>query len=149
MTYYKKLPDNQIQRKETTKLNEKWRNSTYHPKFLFEIKQPFFKAHFGNFLYLMKTCNWFNKWYLWNINLVFIHETLYKWHNSYLAVFPLIEFLLPGQKFISTLLSDILTILDHGRAQYFWIVFTIKLKRNNLRHDLKKYVKTSFNIPLD
>ena len=30
---------------------------------------------------------------------------------SYLAVFPIIEFLLPGQKFISTLLSDILTIL--------------------------------------
>jgi hypothetical protein len=27
------------------------------------------------------------------------------------AVFPLIEFVLPGQKFISTLLSDILTIL--------------------------------------
>jgi hypothetical protein len=30
---------------------------------------------------------------------------------SYLAVFPLIEFLLPGQKIISTLLGDILTIL--------------------------------------
>jgi hypothetical protein len=30
---------------------------------------------------------------------------------SYIAVFPIIEFLLPGQKFISTLLSDILTIL--------------------------------------
>ena len=30
---------------------------------------------------------------------------------SYLAVFSIIEFLLPGQKFISTLLSDILTIL--------------------------------------
>jgi hypothetical protein len=45
---------------------------------------------------------------------------------SYLAVFPLIEFLLPGQKFISTLLSDILTI--YGPAKYFWIVFTIKVK---------------------
>jgi hypothetical protein len=30
---------------------------------------------------------------------------------SVLGVFPIIEFLLPGQKFISTLLSDILTIL--------------------------------------
>jgi hypothetical protein len=26
----------------------------------------------------------------------------------------------------------------YGRAKYFWIVFTIKLKRNNLRHELKK-----------
>jgi hypothetical protein len=26
-------------------------------------------------LYLMKTCNWFNKWYLWNINPAFINET--------------------------------------------------------------------------
>jgi hypothetical protein len=34
------------------------------------------KAHFGNFLYLMKACNWFNKWYLWNINPVFINKTL-------------------------------------------------------------------------
>ena len=25
-------------------------------------------------------------------------------------------------------------------AKYFWIVFTIKLKRNNLRHELKKYM---------
>jgi hypothetical protein len=30
---------------------------------------------------------------------------------SYLVVFPLFEFLLPGQKLISTLLSDILTIV--------------------------------------
>jgi hypothetical protein len=45
------------------------------------------------------------------------------------------------QKIISTLLSDILTILGIiGRAKYFWIVFTIKLKRNNLRHKLKKYM---------
>jgi hypothetical protein len=52
--------------------------------------------------------------------------------------------LLPEQKFISTLLSDILTILGiiYGRATYFWIVFTI-------RHELKKiYVKTSLYIPL-
>ena len=48
-----------------------------------------------------------------------------------------IEFLLPGQKFISTLLSDILTILG---IIYFWIVFKIKLKRNNLCHELKKYM---------
>ena len=25
-------------------------------------------------------------------------------------------------------------------AKYFWIDFTIKLKRNNLRHQLKKYM---------
>jgi hypothetical protein len=25
----------------------------------------------------------------------------------------------------------------YGRAKYFWIVFTIKLKRNNLCHELK------------
>jgi hypothetical protein len=34
------------------------------------------KAHVDNVLYLIKTCNWFNKWYLWNINPVFINETL-------------------------------------------------------------------------
>jgi hypothetical protein len=28
----------------------------------------------------------------------------------------------------------------YGCAKYFWIVFTIKLKRNNLRHELKKYM---------
>jgi hypothetical protein len=28
----------------------------------------------------------------------------------------------------------------YGRAKYFWIVFTVKLKRNNLRHELKKYM---------
>jgi hypothetical protein len=32
-------------------------------------------------------------------------------NEKYPAVFQIIEFLLPGQKFISTLLSDILTIL--------------------------------------
>jgi hypothetical protein len=26
------------------------------------------------------------------------------------------------------------------RAKYFWIVFTIKLKRNSLRHELEKYM---------
>jgi hypothetical protein len=37
-----------------------------------------------------------------------------------------------------------------GRAKYFWILFTIKLKRNNLRHELKKYMlKRAFNIPLN
>jgi hypothetical protein len=28
----------------------------------------------------------------------------------------------------------------YGHAKYFWIVFTIKLKRNKLRHELKKYM---------
>jgi hypothetical protein len=56
-----------------------------------------------------------------SINDIYITLTQFlsmksKWHNlliilSYLAVFPIIEFLLPGQKFISTLFSDILTIL--------------------------------------
>ena len=47
------------------------------------------------------------------------------------------------------ILSDILTILGIIWAKYFWIVFTNKLKRNNLRHELKKiYVKTSFTTPL-
>jgi hypothetical protein len=31
---------------------------------------------------------------------------------------PIIEFLLPGQKFISTLLSDILTILDYTLVSF-------------------------------
>ena len=30
--------------------------------------------------------------------------------------------------------------LEMHTAKYFWIVFTIKLKRNNLRHQLKKYM---------
>ena len=30
--------------------------------------------------------------------------------------------------------------VDWKRTLYFWIVFTIKLKRNNLRHELKKYM---------
>jgi hypothetical protein len=34
-----------------------------------------------------------------------------RYKKCFLGVFPIIEFLLPGQKFISTLLSDILTIL--------------------------------------
>jgi hypothetical protein len=28
----------------------------------------------------------------------------------------------------------------YGHAKYFWIVFTIKLKRSNLCHKLKNYV---------
>ena len=37
----------------------------------------------------------------------------------------------------------------YGCAKYFCIVFTIKLKRNNLRHKLKKYMlKWALNIPL-
>ena len=124
-----------------------WASSFIRPLFFLVPKLTRdIKAHFGNFLYLMKTCNWFNKWYLWNINPVFINGTLQKWHNSliilsYLAVFAIIEFLLSGPKFISTLLSDILMILGIiWVCKVFWIVFTIKLKRNNLRHKLKKYM---------
>jgi hypothetical protein len=36
---------------------------------------------------------------------------------------PIIEFLLPGQKFISTLLSDILTILDYMGMQSIFGLF--------------------------
>jgi hypothetical protein len=46
-------------------------------------------------------------------------------------VFPLIEILLPGQKFISTLLSDILMIL--GIIASF--------------HEIQKITKMSFKIP--
>ena len=102
----------------------------------------------------MKTCNWFNKWYLWNINLVFINGTLQKWHNSliilsYLAVFTIIEFLLSGQKFISTLLSDILTILGIIWAcKVFLDCFYNYLKKQPSSQVEKIYVKTSFNIGL-
>jgi hypothetical protein len=49
---------------------------------------------------------------------------------SYLAVFPIIEFLFPGQKFISTLLSDILMIIwGIKNAKYKLLVST-----NNLDH---------------
>ena len=112
----------------------------------------FYKATI--FLYLMKTCNWFNKWYLWNINPVFINGTLQKWHNSliilsYLAVFTIIEFLLSGQKFILTLLSDNLTILGIIWAcKVFLDCFYDYLKKQPSSQVEKIYAKTSFNIPL-
>jgi len=67
------------------------------------------------------------------------------------VVFQIIEFLLPGQKFISTFLSDILAILE-----MIWVrkVFLdcfyneIEKKQPSARVE-KIYVKTSFNIPLN
>jgi hypothetical protein len=85
----------------------------------------------------------------------FLSMKLCKWHNSliilsYLAVFPIIKFLLPGQKFISTLLSDILTILGIIWAcKVFLDCFYnyIEKKQSSSRVE-KIYVKTSFKIPL-
>ena len=58
--------------------------------------------------------------------------------------------MLPGQKLVSTHLSDIFNdIRDYMGVESIFGFFLITLKRNNLRHELKKiYVKTSFNIPL-
>ena len=77
-------------------------------------------------------------------NPVFMNETLQKWHNSliilsYLAVFPLIEFLPPGQKFISTLLRDILTIYYMGVHSIFGLLLQLNW-RDNLRDEFKKYM---------
>ena len=73
---------------------------------------------------------------------------------SYLAVFPLIEFLLPGQKFISTLLSDIKwyfnDIRDYmGVQSIFGLFLQINWKETTFVTNWKKiYVKTSFTTPL-
>jgi len=69
---------------------------------------------------------------------------------SYIAVFPLIEFLLAGQKFISTLLSDILTILGIIWAcKLFLDCFNNQIEKKQPSSRVEKiYVKTSFNIPL-
>ena len=51
-------------------------------------------------------------------------------------------FQLGFQKGRALLLKRALLSVNVGlkRALYFWIVFTIKLKRNNLLHELKKYM---------
>jgi hypothetical protein len=70
---------------------------------------------------------------------------------SYLAVFPLIEFLRPEQKFISTLLSDILTILGIIWAcKVFLDCFYNQIEKKQPSSRVEKiHVKTSINIPLN
>jgi hypothetical protein len=60
---------------------------------------------------------------------------------SYLAVFPLIEFLLPGQKFISTLLSDILAILGIIWAFQPYFGLFLQLNKYNLLNQLEVFMR--------
>jgi hypothetical protein len=84
----------------------------------------------------------------WTV-LMYLLEEVHKWDHSTCKAQPQLE--LEFSKFyqrvkliallISTLLSDILTILGIiWTCKVFLDVFTIKLKRNNLRHELKKYM---------
>ena len=69
---------------------------------------------------------------------------------GFLGVFPIIDFLFPGQKCISTLLSDILTILGIIWAcKAFLDCFYNEIENKQPSSRVEKiYVKTSFNIPL-
>ena len=78
----------------------------------------------------------------------FLSMKLCKWHNSliilsYLAVFPIIEFLLPGQKFIfdpiKWYFNDIRDYM--GVQSIFGLFLQLYWKETT-------FVKTSFNIPL-
>ena len=97
----------------------------------------------------MKTCNWFKKWYLWNINPVFIND------NSVILRF--------SQGFSNNWIFASWTkihfdpfkwyfndIRDYmGVQSIFWLFLQLKWKETNFVTSWKNiYVKTSFNIPL-
>jgi hypothetical protein len=103
----------------------------------------------------MKTCNSFNKWYLWNINLVFINETVkVTWfvdnsviscsfsNNQIFASWTKIHF--DPFKWYFNDIRDYM-----GMQSIFGLFLQLNWKETTFVTSWKNiYVKTRFNIPL-